>query len=329
MSTINHTNQAMQDFNFRNFIFSTLLLTATAAAAQEQQAAQPKTDDADDRMTLTIAAQDIAALEVRQDKTVFYNDLAPSFTARAQNKRGDYAQLSGMEGIIYNDNVLTPITIKFMMELGKQLGNGAVITFKAGREATEGAHVFDNQLYYYADAFDVGTLGNGTERIVFGYEKDQQFVELGIIGSNGEGFYVIPNPKQADFWAKSGITLLQNSGVKLDMTAAVRMGSEHRQLLASLGLRSRAYGAKIYGHYDVKQHHGNLGIRAWHDLRRGWKSITETVINQHKDLSVRTGVGKNGMQFAVELSKPRHQSANVNLTVSTNLARSHTVCGHQ
>ena len=47
MSTINHTNQAMQDFNFRNFIFSTLLLTATAAAAQEQQAPQPKTDDAD------------------------------------------------------------------------------------------------------------------------------------------------------------------------------------------------------------------------------------------------------------------------------------------
>lgn len=322
------SNSVMEQFNLRNFIINTLLLTATTAVAQEQKATQPEADNAD-KLALTICAQDIAGLTIEKDRTTFYNDFAPSFVARAQNKRGDYAQLSGMEGVIFSNEAWSAITIKFMAELGKQLGNGAVLTFKAGREATEGGNVFDNQLYYFADSNDIGLLGHASQRITFGYEKNNQFIELGIIGSNNDGFYVIPNPKSADFWAKCGITLLEKSGVKLDMTAAVRAGSDSRLLLGSLGLRSRAYGGKIYGHYDVKQHYGNLGVRAWYDLNRGWKTIAETVINQHKDLSVRAGIGKSGLQFAVEYNKPHEQPSHVNFTVATNLARSHTVCGHK
>ncbi len=321
-------NNVMDRFNIRNFIVNTLLLTATTAAAQEQKSAQPEADNADN-LALTICAQDIAGLTIEKERTTFYNDFAPSFSARATNKRGDYAQLSGMEGLIYSNESWSAITIKFMAELGKRLGNGGTLTFKAGREATEGGNVFDNHLYYFADSNDIGLLGHASQRIAFGYEKNNQFVELGIIGSNGDGFYVIPNPKCADFWAKFGVTLLEKTGVKLDMTGAVRTGSERNLLLGSLGLRSRAYGGKIYGHYDTKQHYGNLGIRAWHDLKRGWKTIAETVINQNKDISVRGGIGKGELQFSVEYNKPRGQSAGVNFTVATNLARSHTVCGHK
>lgn len=329
MSDDPHPSSVMQQFNVRNFVINTLLLTAVAAVqAQEQKAAQATSDEGE-KLTLTVTAADIAALTVEDGKTTFYNDFAPSFAATAKNKHGDYARLSGQEGIIYNNNTFTSITIKFMAELGKQLGNGAVITFKAGREGTEGGAVFDTPLSYYADAFDIGRFGNCNDRIAFGYEKDGQFVELGIIGNQDDSFYVIPNPKKADFWAKCGLTLLEKSGVKLDMTGAVRAGSESRQLLASLGVRSRAYGGRIFGHYDTKQHCGNLGVRAWHDLRRGWKMIAESVITQNKDLSVRGGIGTGGMQFSAEFSKPHGQSSYVNLTVATNLARSHTISGHK
>lgn len=323
------SNDVMEQFNLRNFVINTLLLAATTAVAQEPKATQPNSDRNIDRMTLTLDAANIAGLTVEEGKTTFYNDFAPSFMAKAANSRGDYAQLSGQEGIIYSNDTFKSITIKFMVELGKQLGNGAVITFKAGRAATEAGAVFDNPLSYYANAYDIGRFGNASDRIVFGYEKGGQFIELGMIGSAGDGFYVVPNPKKSDFWAKCGLTLLENSGVKLDMTAAMRMGGEHRQLLGSIGIRSKAYGAKIFGHYDAKQHYGNLGARAWYDLRRGWKSIAETVITQDRDLSVRGGIGKGGMQFSIECSKPRGQNPAINLTVSTNLARSHTVCGHK
>lgn len=325
----NNFSKVMDYFNLRNFVFNTLLLTATAAAAQEQPAAQTNSDADNERITLKLDAADISGLTVEEGKTTFYNDFAPSFLARIENKKGDYAQLSGQEGIIYNNEAFSSLTIKFMAELGKQLGNGAVITFKAGRAATEAGAVFDSPLSYYADAYDIGRFGNASNRVVFGYEKGGEFVELGIIGNSGDGFYVIPNLKKSDFWAKCGVTLLEKSGVKLDMTGAVRIGDEHRQLLGSIGIRSKAYGGKIFGHYDAKQHCGNLGARAWYDLNRGWKTIAESVITQDRDLSVRGGIGKGGVQFSVELSKPRGQNPSVNLTVATNLARSHTICGHK
>ena len=329
MSDDPHPSKVMKYFNVRNFIFNTLLLSATAAVAQEQQALQSPTDDDCERLTLKLNTANVAALTVEQGKTTFYNDFAPSFSARADGTRGNYALLSGQEGIIYNNDSFNAITIKIMIELGKQLGNDAVITFKAGREGTEAGAVFDNQLSYYADAADIGRFGNCKDRIVFGYEKNGQFVELGIIGEQGVGFYVIPTPKHSDFWAKCGLTLLENSGVKLDMSGAIRAGNEHRQLLSSIGIHNRAYGAKIFGHYDVKQNYGNLGIRAWHDLRRSWRMITETVVTQNKDLSIRSGVVNGGMQFSVEFSKPREQKPAVNFTVTSTLARSHTVSGHK
>ena len=306
-----------------SFIVNTLLLSAVAAYSQEQKVPQSTSDDKN-TSTLTIGAENIAALTLEQDKTTFYNCLAPSFSARTQNERGDYAAVSGVQGIIYNDNAWNTTTIKFMVELGKQLGDGGVITFKAGREATEGRSVFDNPFNYYANATDVVTLGNSTERIVFGYQKNNNFVELGVIGKSGDGFYVVPNPKEASFWAKGGLTLLQKSGMKLDMSSALRLDKKRAQMLAAFGMHNRYSGARVFGHYDFKQHQGNFGIRAYRELKNGWKVIAESVLTQHKDLSIRSGIGKDGVQFSVELKKPKQENPRVNLTVTSYLARSKT-----
>ena len=319
--------QETKNFNICKLILKTLLLTATTAAfAQEQQVPQINSDVRQDKLTLTIGAENIAALTLKQDKTVFYDDLRPNLTARAENTHGDYAQLKAMEVLILEDQNFTPITSKFMLELGRLTGNGGVITVKAGREKTEGGALFDHALEYYADSRDAYQLANSVQRVVIGYQKDNQFIELGMVGQNGEGFYVIPNPKKADFWAKTGLTLFQKGRAKSQMTAAVRYGKKHRQFLSSVGISERSgFGAQLMGNYDFGEHKGNLGLRAWRDFKNGWQAITETIFNQNRDLYVRGGAGKSGMQFSVEYGKPKSQPAYVNMTIAARLARSHPV----
>ena len=320
-----------QDNNFDlcKLILKTLLLTATTAAfAQEQKVPTIKSDVRSDRLTLTLGAENISALTIERDKTVFYNDLRPNLTARACNGRGDYAQLKAMEVLILEDKNFTPITSKFMLELGKLTGNGGTVIFKAGREKTEGAALFDHALEYYADSRDAYQMANSAERLVFGYQKNNKFIELGIIGKNGDGFFVIPNPKHADFWAKSGLTLLEKSGVKLNMSGAVRLGSKHKQLLSSIGISERSgFGAGFLGNYDFAEKKGNIGLRAWKDFQRGWRIIAETVFNQNRDLYIRNGADKGGIQFSVEYGKPKNRPNYFNFTVAANLARSRTVSG--
>ncbi len=319
--------QETKNFDICKLILKTLLLTATTAAfAQEQKVPQTYSDVRPDKLTLTLGAENIAALTLKQDKTVFYNDLRPNLTARVQNTHGDYAQLKAMEVLILEDKNFTPITSKFMLELGRLTGNGGVITFKAGREKTEGAALFDHALEYYADSRDAYQMANSAERLVFGYQKGNRFIELGIIGKNGDGFFVIPNPKHADFWAKSGLTLLEKSSVKLNMSGAVRFGSKHKQLLSSIGISERSgFGAGFLGNYDFAEKKGNIGLRAWKDFKNGWQIIAETIFNQNRDLYIRSGIGKSGMQFSVEYGKPKGQSSYANITVATRFAHSSLV----
>ena len=310
-------------------VLKTLLLTATTAAfAQGQKVPQHNSDVRSDRLTLTLGAENISALTINQDKTVFYNDLRPNLTARAANARGDYAQLKAMEVLITEDKNFTAITSKFMFELGHLIGNGGTIMFKVGREKTEGAALFDHALEYYADSRDAYQFANSAERLIFGYQKANQFIELGIIGKNGDGFFVMPNPNHADFWAKSGLTLLEKSGVKLDMSTAVRFGGRHKKLLSSIGISERSgFNFKLLGNYDIAEKKGNLALRAWKDFKRGWQIVSESVFNQNRDFYIRGGAAKSGIQFSVEYGKPKNQPSYFNLTAAATLARSHTVSG--
>ncbi len=323
--------QKTKHFDVCKLILKTLLLTATTAAyAQGQKIPQTNSEVHKDQLTLTLGAENISALTLQEEKTVFYNDLRPNVTARAQNSNGDYAQLKAMEVLILEDKNFTPITSKFMLELGHLIGNGGTVVFKAGREKTEGAALFDHALEYYADSRDAYQMANSAERMVFGYQKGTSFIELGIIGKNGEGFYVIPNPKKADFWAKSGLTLLNKSGTKLDMSGAMRYGRKHKQLLNSIGISTNSgYGARLLGNYDFGEHKGNLGLRAWKDFKNGWRTITETVFNQNRDIYIRSGATKSGLQFSVEYGNPNQKPDYVNLTVAASLARSRIAGFHK
>jgi hypothetical protein len=77
--------------------------------------------------------------------------------------------------------------------------------------------------------------------------------------------------------------------------------------------------------HDFKNHQTNLNLRAWQDFISGWKAVAETVVSKDKDLSVRCGIGKNGVQFSVHFNNAPQSPAQVGMTVSTYLARSQIV----
>lgn len=322
MSDDPHPSKVTKHFDICKLILKTLLLTATTAAfAQEQKVPPVYSDVCQDKLTLTIGAQNISALTLQKEKTVFYNDLRPNVTACAHNAHGDYAQLKAMEVLILQDKDFTPITSRFMLELGKLTAGGGTIVFKAGREKTEGEALFDHAFEYYADARDAYQLANSAERIVFGYQKNHRFFELGIIGKNGDGFYVIPNPQNSDFWLRTGLTLLQKTG-----TAHYEKDNQ-QYLIETEEADDSDFVANASNNYDFDEGRGNLGVRAWHDLQKGWQLIAESVIDQNRDVYVRSGAAKSGVQFSIEYGSPKNQPDFVHLTVASNLSHSRTF-GH-
>lgn len=289
--------QETKNFYLCKLVLKTLLLTATTAAfAQEQNVPQHNFDVRSDKLTLTLGAENISALTVEQDKTVFYNNLRPNKTARAENERDDYAQLKATEVLILEDKNFNVLTPRFMSELCRLIGKGGNIFFKAGGKKTEGAELFDYALEYYADTRNAYKTADNAERLVFGYQKGCQFFELGAIGKNGDGFLVIPNPKYADFWAQSGLTLLEKSGID----------------------------AMRFSNYDFAANKSHIGLRTWKDFNRGWSEIAKSVLNQDCNLYIRGDTDKSGVQFSVEYGKPKDQPSYVNLAVAANLPRFQT-----
>lgn len=289
--------QETKNFYLCKLVLKTLLLTATTAAfAQEQNVPQHNFDVRSDKLTLTLGAENISALTVEQDKTVFYNNLRPNKTTRAENERDDYAQLKATEVLILEDKNFNVLTPRFMSELGRLIGKGGNIFFKAGGKKTEGAELFDYALEYYADTRNAYKTADNAERLVFGYQKGRHFFELGAIGKNGDGFLVIPNPKYADFWAQSGLTLLEKSGID----------------------------AMRFSNYDFAANKSHIGLRAWEDFNRGWSEIAKSVLNQDCNLYIRGDTDKSGVQFSVEYGKPKDQPSYVNLAVAANLPRFQT-----
>lgn len=310
----------------RHFMVSTLLMTAVAAQAQEKATPTSPVSDSEDaksKSTLTVGFGNVAALTLTEKKTEFYDDLTPFFSASTENDKGYFAGAKGTELIIMGaDGKITPITATFMLELGKKLGPDEAIVFKAGRECTEGGHVFDHALSYYADASDMGFLGNSSERIVFGYQKGDNFIELGAMGTTGEGFYVIPNPKEASFWTKGQLSLLKQSGVKLWMDGAFRLGNGHKQVLGSANLETPSGGIKVFGNYDFSQNDANLAVRAYKNIRNNWSAVIEAVLHDNKDVFIRAGAGHKGFQVSLEYAKPKQGPQGVNLTTSFYLSQS-------
>lgn len=323
------TKLSKKMIHLRSFIVSTLLMTAVAATAQEKMNpatnSESKTDDAKLKTELSVGFDNVAALTLTEKKVEYYNDLIPFFSASVEGKNGLSVNLSGTQLLVLgNEGKINPVTAKFLLEVCQKIGSDGALVFRAGREPTEGGHIMGNALKYYADGCDFSYFGNaGSERIAFGYQKGDNYIELGIMGSAGEGFYVIPNPKAAEFWTKGKLTLLKESGIKLWMDGAFRGGHGKQKAFGSVNLDSdNGFGVAAFGNYDFSQNDANLAIRAYKKIKKDFKAVFETMLRDNHDVFVRAGGDYKGFQISLEYSNPKDGPQGVSMTTAYCLTQS-------
>ncbi|MBQ9035786.1 MAG: hypothetical protein IJ099_07520 [Alphaproteobacteria bacterium] len=303
---------AVKQHRVRDYMVTGALLFATAAAATEAQAqttapqnndtpAKNKTNVSHD---VNVGFDNLSALVLDEKTTFFYNNFQPYVSASAQDDKGHKASVSAVELLMYDSNSkeVTPVLTKFMVELSKELKGGELF-LKAGRENTQGGDVFVNAIDFAADYKDVVSFGNNAERMVLGYRKDGNFVELGTMWDTGTGKYIVcPNKESADFWGKGHLSLLAKSGVKLELEAAARLGSHNQLGIASATLATPSgFGAKALVERDFNNDDTKCLVRAYQNLKNGSKVISELVhAGKGQGVDIRLGLGKNGFQVFAE-----------------------------
>lgn len=306
---INFEKNPVKQRAIRDFILtSALCMAATTAVAQTQTSATPKDDVAQDKhkMSLTHNVEagfdDLSALIINENSTTFYNDFQAHFNASIEDDRGHKASISALQLLIYDGNKTSPVLTKLMAEFDKKFKDGGELFLKFGRETTQGSDVFPNAIDYMADNYDVVTFGNGAELAVLGYRKDGNTIELGTIRDNGTGsFVLIPNMKESDFWGKGTLSLLQKSGVKIELEGAARLGKHAKLGLVGATVTKGGFGAKALVSHDFDNNDTKSLVRVYQNLKKGSKVIGELVhAGKGKGLDLRLGLGYKGIQVFTE-----------------------------
>ncbi len=303
----NFEENIVKQHKVRDFMLTGAFYLAAAATVSEVQAQTSVLPERDvnqekNKTTLThnveVGFNNLSALVVDEKTTTFYNNFQPYLNASIEDNSGHRASVSALELVIYDGKTTTPILTKFMVELDKKLKDGGELFLKIGRENTQGGDVFPNSIEYTASAKDIVPFGNGMERMVLGYQKNGNFVELGIIQDKGAGKYVlIPNLDEADFWGKGHLSLLAKSGAKLEMEGAVRLGKHQKLGILSATYTNGGFGAKALVERDFNNDDTKSLVRAYQNLKNGSKIIGEIVqAGKGKDVDLRLGLGKKGMQ---------------------------------
>ena len=299
----NFEDNAVKQRKVRDFMMTGAFCLAAATAATEVQAQTTplQNDEAKNKTTIKhnidVGFNNLSALVVDEKTTTFYNNLQPYVSASIEDKKGHKASFSAVELLIYDGNSMTPVLTKFMAELSKQMKDGSELFLKMGRENTQGGDVFPNAIDYMAEN-DVVAFGNSVERMVLGYRKGGNFVELGTAWDTGTGKYIfMPNKETADFWGKGHLSLLAKSGVKLELEGAARLGKNNQIGIASATLTNGGFGVKALIERDFKNNENKSLVRVYQNLKNGSKVIGELVhAGAGKGLDLRLGLGKKGMQ---------------------------------
>ncbi|MBQ7660261.1 MAG: hypothetical protein IJS26_05980 [Alphaproteobacteria bacterium] len=296
----------------KEFILTTATLMAVCTGVQAQTKEKEQKDDREGFKTeVNVGFSNISALEVQKNKAVFYNDLMPTLNAGIE-KDGFYGNITAAELLVMNNGEWSAMNNKCLLEIGKHFGNDTKLFLKAGREPTEVGSVFFNgveNMKYDTNAKSIPFFGNLNERVVLGVQKNGTMIELGMVGSYGNGIFIIPNPKQADFWAKVTQSF-KNNGWTVTLTAATELGHTNK-VLGSVTATNGQIGITGGGNYDFNDKGFNAFIRgAYTSINTGLTYVAQG-LKKGETYSAQLGVGKNGVQgfVAVENITPSQNKA--------------------
>ncbi len=274
----------------------------------------------------TVSFSNFSALNVQKDGCFFYNDFVPSVNASVE-KNGFKGSFAASELVILNNGNWATINNKCLVELSKQLGDDkGELLLILGKEATEvGAMFFGGSPVpnMWLENTGVALFGNGAERLSLKYRKGDKLVELGLIGNNGEGFYVIPNPKEADLWAKVSGNIVKNDDFQLKLTAAGRVGNTDK-VMGNVTAKTKNLGVSLGGNYDIN----NNEIAAFANIAYTTSRDVQMILNAcmaNENLGFVFSVGKNGVQAFSEINIPKNAPKTASLGVSYSFGKTKTL----
>ena len=305
------------------YILSNLFYLAIASAAGDARAQTATASDSipqnKNKTGLSAGVDNISALTVEKDATVFYNNIQPYVEAHAENSHGYYADFAALVEItVLNDDPVTSTLSKFTAELGKKLNNGGELFIKVGREETQDADVSEHAIDYMAEN-DTEDFGNSVERLVFGFrDKNGNYFEAGTVWDTGTGKYIIcPDKNTADFWGRGHLSILNKSNIGISLEAAARLGAHHRLGIASATLETAGgFGLKTMFERDFTNNENKELVRIYKNLKNGTAVIGELVhAGEGRGIDLRLGLGKKGLQiYAQYNTENKAPSAGISYT---------------
>ena len=257
----------------------------------------------------------------------------PTFSANAE-KNGFYGNFSAAELFIINNTNLSTLNNKCLFEIGKHFGPDTKLFLKSGRDVTELGTVFLNGVtnMKYDTEKTLAMFGNLSERVVLGVQTHGTMVELGVIGAYGQGFFIIPNPNQADFWAKISQSFAAD-GWKFVLATATEIGNTNK-LFATATATNGQIGITGGGNYNFETKAFNAFVRgAYTTLNNNMTYIIQG-LKKNETYSVLVGASKNGVQGFIgvdnitptQTDNPEFTSTpTVNVGISYNFSKSKTL----
>lgn len=277
--------------------FMALLCMCGAVSAQTKE---EKDDENGKKRETKVGFNNISALEIQKDKTVFYNDLMPTFSTDI-HQGNFYGNFTAAELLIMKNGDFSTINNKCLFEIGRYFGPDFKFFIKAGRDVTELSTIFLNGVenLKYNTEQTLALFGNLSERVVLGIQKDGTMIELGVIGKYGDGIFIIPNPQQADFWAKISQSF-QQADWRFVLTATADLGNTNK-LSGAVTATNGHIGITSGGNYSFDTDAFNAYIRgAYNSINTGITYIMQAM-KKGETYSIQIGASKKGLQGFMEI----------------------------
>lgn len=312
-------------------IVSLLCLCGKVSAQSNEQ--QGQDGKAPAKTEVKVGFNNISAFELQKDKTTFFNDFMPTFNASIR-KDGFYGNVSVAELLIINNTNLSTINNKCLLEIGTHFGPDTKLFLKSGRDVTELGTVFLNGVpnMKYDTEKTLSIFGNLSEQAVLGIQTSKgTTIELGIIGAYGEGFFIVPNPNQADFWGKIRQFFVID-GWKFVLSTATEIGNTNK-IFATATAVNGPIGITGGGNYNFDTNVFNAFVRGAYTTSNGMTYILQG-LKKNETYSILLGASKNGVQGFIgvdnitttQTDTPEFISTpTVNVGISYNFSRSKTL----
>jgi len=222
-----------------------------------------------------------------------------------------------------SNNSLSAINNKCILELSKQLGNKkGELSLILGKATTETENMFFDGSpapNMWLENTGVPLFGNGGERLALKYCNEDKFIELGLIGNTGEGFYVIPNPEKADLWAKISGNIIKNDDFQLKLTAAGRVGDVDK-VITNVTAKTKNIGVSLGMNYDISADKVSSFANVAYTTSKDIQMILNACMAD-ENLGFVFSVGKKGVQAFSEIKIPKNTPKTVSLGVSYSFGR--------